>query len=385
MTTKPRAITGSAITIPDQTMAGPSPETACAVLRIDLDAIVANWRLLGTRHPDGPVAGVVKADAYGLGAGPVTAALYRAGCRHFFVAQLNEALAIRSHAPEAMIGVLSGVVPGTETAYLMHGITPVLCSLPEIEAWQRLARRNGRALSAMVQVDTGMHRLGLSQCDVQSLRDEPMRLDGLEILYVLSHLVASEEPADPKNVQQVERLAAARRLLPPAPVSFANSSGVFLGARWGSDLARGGAALYGINPTPEAPNPMRPVVRLMARVLAVRDVPTGDSVGYNGTWSASRPSRIAVAGIGYADGLSRALSNKGRGYSNGRALPLVGRVSMDLTTFDATDHPDVAPGDWLEIIGPHQTLEAIARVCDTNAYEVLTSLGRRFARVYHSA
>jgi alanine racemase len=362
-----------------------SLETACAILEVDLGAIVANWRLLCRRHVTGPVAGVVKADAYGLGASQVVPALYDAGCRHFFVALLDEALAIRDLAPDALIGVLSGIVPGSEAYYQRFGITPVLCSLADLDAWSALAQRSGQRLPAMLQVDTGMHRLGLSHHDLTVLRDEPARLAGIDITYVLSHLVASEEPDDPKNVQQADRLDAALGHLPAAPVSFANSSGIFLGDRWCSALARPGAALYGINPTPGAPNPMRSVVRLSTRVLAVREVLPGETVGYNGTWTASRVSRIAVAGIGYADGLSRALSNRGRAYCDGRALALVGRVSMDLTTFDATDYPDVDCGSWLEIIGPNQSPDDLAAICGTNGYEILTSLGRRFARVYHPA
>jgi len=169
------------------------------------------------------------------------------------------------------------------------------------------------------------------------------------------------------------------------PRSFANSSGIFLGPGWGSDLARPGAALYGINPTPDVPNPMRQVARLRARVLAVRDVPAGTGVGYNATWHAERPSRIATSAIGYADGLHRTVSNHGRAFFDGKPVPLVGRVSMDLTTFDVTDAPAVVPGAWLEIIGPHQTPDDLAAAAGTNGYEVLTSLGRRFHRIYEPA
>jgi alanine racemase len=201
----------------------------------------------------------------------------------------------------------------------------------------------------------------------------------------MTHLVASEVGTDPLNERQRQRFADACAKLPPAPRSFANSSGIFLGSGWHSDLARPGAALYGINPTPNAPNPMHPTVRLRARVLTVRDVPAGTGVGYNATWHASGPSRIATAAIGYADGLHRSLSNQGRAFFDGTPVPLVGRVSMDLTTFDATQAPGVVPGVWLDIIGPDQTPDDLAVAAATNAYEVLTSLGRRFHRIYKSA
>ncbi len=189
----------------------------------------------------------------------------------------------------------------------------------------------------------------------------------------------------PLNQLQRDRFAAARRRLPAAPASLANSSGIFLGPAFGSDLARPGAALFGINPTPGRPNPMRGTVRLMVRVLAVRDLPSGATVGYNGTWIAARPSRIATAALGYADGFHRSLSGRGTAFFDGSPVPLVGRVSMDLTTFDVTDHPAVQPGTWLEVLGPHLSPDDVAAAAGTNGYEILTSLGRRFQRVYRPA
>jgi alanine racemase len=354
-------------------------EAAPAVLEVDLDAIVANWRTLQARHPSGPVAGVVKADGYGLGASQVAAALYAAGCRHFFVAYLNEALAIRTVVPNAMLAVLSGLIPSTEDAYLTNNITPVLGSLDEIDRWRAPGRE------AILHVDTGMSRLGLDARELGELARDHARLDGLTIRYVMSHLVSSEVPDDPMNQRQRESFAAARALLPPAPCSLANSSGIFLGPEFGSDLARAGVALYGVNPIPGQPNPMRGVVRLSVRVLAVRDIPAGASVGYNGIWTAARLSRIATAALGYADGFHRSLSGRGSAWFDGTQVPLVGRVSMDLTTFDVTDHPAVQPGSWLQILGPHLTPDDVAAAAGTNGYEVLTSLGRRFHRVYRTA
>lgn len=356
-----------------------------SILDIDLGAIVANWQLLCRRHPAGPVAGVVKADAYGLGAAHVAPALHAAGCRHFFVALLEEALALRAILPEAWIAVLGGPLPGSEAAYIAHAVTPVLNSLAELDAWTAAARQQGRPLPALLHVDTGMARLGLSRAELAVLRDDPARLAGIDLRYVMTHLVASEDSADPLNHRQRDRFAAACAGLPPALRSFANSSGIFLGQDWGSDLARPGAALYGINPTPGRPNPMRQPVRLSARVLAVRDLMPGESVGYNATWRAARPSRIATIGVGYADGWHRSLSNRGSASFDGTPVPLVGRVSMDLTTFDVTDVPAIQPGVWLDLLGPHRAPDDVAHAAGTNGYEVLTSLGRRFHRTYRSA
>jgi alanine racemase len=356
-----------------------------AVLEIDLGAVVANWNALRQRHPWGDVAAVIKADAYGLGAERIAPALLEAGCRHFFVAYVQEALAVRPLLPGAMIGVLGGLIPSTEDLYVEHALTPVLGSLDEIARWSALAGRQGRALDVILHVDTGMSRLGLDARELALLGDDHGRLDGLAIRYVMTHLVASEEAGSPHNGQQMARFAAARALLPPVPASLANSSGIFLGQAFGSDLARPGAALYGINPTPDRPNPMRGVATLRARVLAVREIPAGATVGYNATWTAPRPSRIATAAVGYADGLHRSLSGRAVAFFDGRPVPLVGRVSMDLTTYDVTERPDVQPGAWLEVLGRHQSPDDVARAADTNGYEVLTSLGRRFHRVYRTA
>jgi alanine racemase len=357
--------------------------TDAAVLEIDLGAIGMNYTYLRSRHA-GPVAGVVKADAYGLGAIRVAPYLHAQGCRHFFTAHLSEALAIRPDLQDGMVAVLNSMLPGSEGDYLEAGIEPVLGSLDEIARWRAQAERLGRRLPALLHVDTGLNRLGLDAADLAALQADHSLLDGIELRYIMTHLVAAEVPDDPANAAQCCAFAAACAGLPQAPRSFANSSGIFLGADFASDLARPGAALYGINPTPGRPNPLRPVVRLRARVLSVRAVPAGAGVGYNGTWIAPRPSRIATVAVGYADGWHRSLSGRGHAVFDGAPVPLVGRISMDLTTYDATDHPALVPGSWLELIGAGRTADDVAADAGTNGYEVLTSLGRRYARHYKS-
>ena len=345
------------------------------ILQVDLGAVVENWRSLQRHHPSGSVGAVVKADAYGLGAGPVAARLFAAGCRDFFVAHLGEAVALAQVAPGARLYVLNGLRPGEDTRCASLGAWPVLGSLEEIARW---AARG----PAVLHVDTGMARTGLSATEVEAVRGDPTPLAGVDWRYVLSHLVASECPDDPVNARQAAAMAGLAWLLPVVPRSLANSSGIFLGEGFGSALARPGAALYGINPTPHRSNPMRDVVRLMAPVVQVRVIPAGATVGYNGAWRATRPSRIATVCLGYADGFSRALLGRGAADFDGRRVPLVGRVSMDLTTFDVTDIPAVGPGSRLELIGPARTLADLAREAGTNEYEVLTSLGRRIRRIY---
>lgn len=339
------------------------------LLTIDLGAIVRNWRKLCAIHATGAVAGVVKADAYGLGASQVATALRDAGCRHFFVAQPRESIALRQAlGPEPMIAVLGGFPKALE-----HGVTPVLNSLEELRAHRG---------PAILQVDTGMSRLGLDASEVESLARDPSPFEGVELLYILTHLACADEAGHPMNAVQADRFAEICLKLPRARRSFANSSGIFLGGRYASDLARPGCALYGINPTPGKPNPMEHVVRLEVPVLQVRTIAPGQTVGYGCTWLATRPTRIATIAAGYADGLPRALDGKAKGLIRGTWVPMVGRVSMDLITFDVTEVPEAAAGDMVEIIGPGQDADALARICGTIGYEILTSLGNRYERRY---
>jgi len=351
-----------------------------AILDIDLNAIAANWRSLAARH-QGATAGVIKADAYGLGATQVAPKLLAAGCRHFFVAHLSEALAIRDLVPGAMLAVLNGLLAEEISELSNRNITPVLGSLAEIALWRAEAQRLERPLPALLHFDTGISRLGLSPAALIALRDNPALLDGIAVQFVMTHLVSAEIPDDPINQAQLARFAAIRAAFPNVPASIANSSGMFLGPEFGLNLTRPGAALYGINPKPGTKNPMHPVVQLSARIMQVQNIEPGGTVGYNGIWTAQRPSRIAVLSVGYADGYLRSLSNTATAMFNGTRIPLVGRVSMDLTTFDITDTP-AQVGDTLNLISPAHDADALAKEARTNGYEILTSLSRRYQRRY---
>ncbi len=346
------------------------------ILTVDAEAIAANWRLLAQIH-GAPTAAVVKADAYGLGASIVAPHLLAAGARHFFVAQLEEAAALRPLLPDAMIAVLNGYAEAEADTYLAHDLLPVLGSLPEITAYSRLAHQSHRVLPALLHVDTGMNRLGLPTAELPDLA-----AGGIAWRFVMTHLVSAECPADPINAAQCERFERACAVLPGVATSLANSSGIFLGPAFRSDLARPGAALYGINPTPGRPNPMRATMRLAAPVLQLREIAAGEGVGYNSSWIAARATTVATVALGYADGYHRAI---GRGAHPHAAfdrtrLPLIGRVSMDLLTFDATDAPGLHPGAMLELIGPAIPPDEVAAWAGSNGYEVLTSLGHRARR-----
>ena len=355
------------------------------MLEIDLDAVAANWRILCERHASGDTAGVLKADGYGLGAVAIAARLFSAGCRHFFTAHLMEAMEIRPVVPDAMVCVLHGLGPGEEEAFIQHDLAPALGTLGEVEAWSAAARNAGRRLPALLHIDTGMNRTGLSPAELARLIGDTTMLGGLDLLYVMTHLVAADTPASAINALQARTFAEAASHFPGVRRSFANSSGIFLGEDFASDLARPGAALYGINPTVGRPNPMRPVACLRARIMQLREVAAGEGVGYDHQWVATRPSRIATLPIGYADGYHRVLSNKADVSLDGQLCPVVGRISMDLITVDVTECPTAAIGDWCEVIGPHVPVERLAALAGTNGYEILTSLGRRFHRRYLGA
>ena len=361
------------------------PRVVTALLEIDLDAVAANWRALDAMHA-GRTAGVVKADAYGLGAAQVAPKLLSIGCKHFFTAHVSEALAIRALLPGAMLAVLNGILPGEADEFAARDIVPVCGALHELALWRGAARRRREVLPVILHVDTGMARLGLSTPELERLRDDPALLDGVRVDYVMTHLACADAPDDPMNARQAAAFAAAMRQFPDARTSFANSSGMFLGPRFASDLARPGAALYGIDPgAGGGPNPMRRVLRLSAPILQIHEVAAGETVGYGGEWMARRASRIATVGVGYADGFLRSLGNRATAYFDATQVQLVGRVSMDLTTFDITDLPGLQPGDRLTLIGERHGPDELAREAGTSGYEILTSLGRRYQRRYHGA
>ncbi len=369
-------------------------ERAGAVLTIDLGAIAANYRLLCDRVAPAECAAVVKADAYGLGAGRVAPALYEAGCRTFFVALIDEEIAVRraltdqgrseSDETESAIYVLNGLTPNTAGVFAEHRLGPVLNSIGQIDAWAAFARASAPLAAAAIHVDTGMSRLGLPPNELSILRGDPSRLAGIRLAHVISHLACADEPDHPLNALQRDAFNAARSSLPAAAGSLANSSGIFLGPGYHADLARPGCALYGVSPLPRRTNPMRQVVRLQGKILQVREIDTPQTVGYGAKHRAEKRERIATVAVGYADGYLRHLSNRSYAYVGDFRAPLVGRVSMDLTTFDVTGVPDdlVRPGATMDLIGPRVTVDALADAAGTIGYEILTSLGARYHRVY---
>lgn len=367
-------------------VSGPDSSEAGGILTIDLAAIVANWRALGARAAPAQCAAVVKADGYGCGLSEVARALAAAGCETFFVANLAEARRARAAARHATIYVLNGVLPGTADAFAQDNLRPVIGDWAAWQEWTAFRAASGWRGGAAFHVDTGMNRLGFSAEEVRQLA--PARKADHGIALLMSHFACSEEE-HPLNAIQLERFAAVRSLFPGIAGSLSNSSGIFLGKAAHHDLVRPGVALYGANPTPGKPNPMRTVVTLQGRVVQTRDVAQGATVGYSATWTARRPTRLAVVSVGYADGFLRAASasDKRAGAEAmvaGQRCPLAGRVSMDLIALDVTDvaADKVRRGDLVTLLGEGIGIDDLADRAGTIGYEVLTSLGRRYRRIY---
>ncbi|MDJ0278738.1 alanine racemase [Sphingomonas sp. 2R-10] len=354
-----------------------------SLLTIDLNALVANYRTIAATVAPARAAGVVKADGYGLGARPVADALYGAGCRDFFVALTGEASALRPALPaDARLFVLNGIAPGEEVPLIAADAIPVLNAPADIARWRMAARLAGRRLPAAVQVDSGMSRLGLAPAEVAAIAADPLLLDGIEVVLVMSHLACGDEPGAAANDAQRARFAELAAMLPDAPRSLANSGGSFLGGGFHGDLVRPGIALYGGAPQGAEGPVMRPVVALDARIVQVRDVPAGIGVGYGLTCVTDHDRRIATLSYGYADGWPRMLGNRGAAYVAGVRAPIAGRVSMDSICIDVSDvAPDVlARTPHAELIGPNQTIDRVAADAGTIAYEILTGLRHRHAR-----
>jgi alanine racemase len=366
------------------------------LLTIDLAAIVKNWKGLANRVVPADCAAVVKADAYGCGVEQVAAALARAGCTTFFVAHLAEARKLRAAVPDAAVYVLSGFAPGSAALFAEVNARPVIGSMAEYIEWDAFRVASGWRGLAALHFDTGMNRLGFALAEAP-LFTARVKMPGHGISLVMSHLACADIPGHPLTLQQVEAFRNLRFLFRGLPTSLANSSGIFLGAAAHCDMVRPGAALFGVNPMPGTPNRMEPAVTLKARVVQVRDVPRGETVGYGAIWTAVRPARIAIVSVGYGDGYPRAASDA-RGNLNpasksgaragaaaviaGRRCPMAGRVSMDLMAFDATAVPqaELRRGDDATLIGDGITVDDVAAWSGTIGYEVLTRLGRRYWR-----
>lgn len=370
-------------------MAGEQQQLRGGVLEIDLAALQDNWHLFNEMAGSAECGAAVKADAYGFGVAQVAPALWKAGCRTYFVAITAEALELRAILPEAAIYLLNGLAPGTASILHENRIRPSLCSLEEVREWAAYCASAGVRLPAALHIESGINRLGLTADDVDTLASDQSPFEAFELCLVMSHLASGDDPDAPSNPQQIAGFDRLRAKLPAATASLANSPGTLLGSDYHYDLVRPGVGLYGGNPAASTPSPVKPVAHLTSRLVQIRNVSKGQGVGYGGSWIAERDSRIAVIPVGYADGYRRSLSfdpalPSAEVWIGGHFAPLVGRVSMDMITVDVTDLPEhvAMRGAEVELMGAHVTADDLAARAGTIPYEIFTGLGSRFARVY---
>ena len=335
-------------------------------LTIDRTAMADNWRWLCQRAGV-PAGAAIKADGYGLGAREAMATLEQAGCRDFFVSTYAEAAELGDVPEGSSLVVLHGVGPEEIEASLASQARPTLNSVQQVERWKAIAP--GRPCDVMI--DTGMNRLGLRP-------DEIAALDGLAIDTLYSHLACADEDS-PANERQLQRFREVRAAVPARRYSLANSAGICLGPDYSFDLVRPGLALYGGIPRREAEGNIRQVARVEAQVAQRRSIRQGERCGYGGTFVAEADTEAAILNIGYADGYLRGFSSRGTAFAGEFALPVIGRVSMDLIAVGCDSVAGLQEGDWVEL---DYDLPTASEASGLSQYELLTTLGSRFQRLW---
>lgn len=355
-------------------------------LTVDLQAIVANWQLLRSRFGGEECASVVKADAYGLGMVEVSTALADAGCHTFFVATLDEAIALRAALADVRILVLHGVQSGEEFAFAAHRLIPILNSREQIARWKPVAAEHPHAVSAL-HIDSAMGRLGLQPGEFAALiQNEPNMLEACRVGLIMSHFACAPEFEHPINAQQLQQFQSALALAPGIPASLCNSGGIFLPRNYHFDLARPGCSLYGVAPQTDVANPMKQVATWRAPIIMTRVLEKEQAVGYGATQTLPKGTRIATVASGYADGYLRAASGRAVGYVGDHQVKLVGRVTMDMLCFDVTNVPESLLGEGapITLLGDADGIRVddLADAAGTIGYEILTRIGARVARKY---
>lgn len=353
-----------------------------SALHIDLYQLRKNYQALRSLMQGGECAAVLKANAYGMNVTYLVPVLLEEGCKTFFVAYLDEAIQLRSLIPAPYpIYVLNDLYPGLEEQYLAHSLIPVLTDKSKVALWQAYAAQEGRTLPAALHFDTGMTRSGIPQSQYDEVLNN---LDGLDLKVIISHLACADEAENPFNAFQLELFLQLCQHFPKIPKSFANSAGMLLGPEYRFDIGRPGIGLHGLGLHPWAPDEMKCIVSVYARIYQIQPLQTGQSVGYNQTYISKKEGRTATLSLGYADGYSRHLSNQGMVQIGDFTAPVLGRVSMDLLCIDVTDIPEsqIYPGQWVEVMGPRISPTQLIQKAGMSPYELLLNLGNRLKRIY---
>ena len=355
-------------------------------LEINIDSIIHNYQLINNKVGNTECAAVLKADAYGMGASVIAKALDKAGCSTFFVATIDEGIELRAcfSKNENQIAVLSGLLEGSEDIFYSNKLTPVLNDTEQIKKWAIYNKQKKISAPSILHIDTGMNRLGLTINELYDIIKNPTELKELHVEWIMSHLACGDQPRDIMNEKQLSVFLNAKKEFPNVKASLANSAGVFLGQSYHLDMVRPGIALYGSGSGSIPSKPLKQVIKLYSRILQIRTLSTGASVGYGASYRVSEATRVATVGLGYADGYLRSLSNCSWVFFNGLRLPVIGRISMDYITIDITQiaSEKIKTGDFIEIIGDKFTLDDLATVANTVPHELLTRLGTRHHRIY---
>lgn len=361
-----------------QSMHDQPPPYVCGWLEVDLNTVASNYAILCDHLSHTQCAAVVKADAYGLGAKIISQRLYTEGCRHFFVAHLDEALAIRSLIPEASIYVFSGCLEGTEIELMEHKLIPVLNDYGMFQRWIAYGKLHGKRLPGMLHIDTGMNRIGFDTYDLKKLTENMCILSGLQLQGVMSHLACSPDKNHPQNEKQRELFEQICTYFPKITKSLADTAGIYLGRDYHYDMVRPGKGLFGLYKAPH----LQQAFSFKARVIQVRHAKKGDFVGYGSQRTLERDSALATLGVGYADGLDRRASQNSYVLIGQHKAPIMGSLSMDYAVVDITDIPEnlYHVGSWVQLTGPDQPLEDMANQFGTISRELSTRLGNRLYR-----
>ena len=360
-----------------------------SILTIDLNIMAKNFAYLKKRlSPKTICSAVVKSNAYGLGLEQVVCRLLEEGCDSFFVAMMDEAIKVRNLLNKSRVNadiyLLNGLNKGIEKDIIKFGVIPVLNCIAEIEQWSSYCKTNEKKFKAIINFDTGMSRLGLDSYEITKLQNNPKLIENIDIDYLMSHLACADDREQVKNKEQKFLFDEIRSNFISKRASLSNSAGIFLGKEYHYDMVRPGAAIYGLQPLKKEVNEIEQVINLKGKILQTFIVDSSATVGYGATFRANRKTRIATVALGYGDGYFRTLGNQGKGYIGKQPVPVIGRISMDLVTFDVTDvkEEDSRRGDMIELIGPHYTVEQLAADAGTIGYEILTNLGGRYFRNY---